>query len=188
MKNSREIDKENFEDDMLLQFKRPRHSLDVEQIKSHVLNAIREKNYDLLYIWLNSKLSTQEARDTFFSENGHKLLRYIISNFDDLNVLEFIEKSFSDSSIKTTLRNDNCHVIEGFFLSMGGAEMFQHDNDFHRETRIEKLKFILRHDEEILKMFIVKHNNARFMTQKIKEDCLKAEKEVNSGSKNTLKC
>lgn len=182
MQNSTKKEKKDFEGCILPQFKKPRRTLTFEHVKSQIIKLIREKNYDLLSSWLQDNFSSQEAKNTFFSENGHKILRYILANFDDLYSLKFIEQSFSDLSIKIALQNDNFNAIEGFFLAMGGSEMFQNDDDLHRKMRIETLKFILRYGEETLRIFLTENINARFMSPKVQEDCAIADRGIKSNN------
>jgi len=189
MKNERkqELTCESFiKEPILPYFKRPKVELNFEKARSSILKAIQKKDYNLLSSWVEEHLPTREEKDGFFSKHGHNLLNYILS-YCDLNALIFINKAFSNASINVALQNNNYNALNGFFLAMGGTEMFKHDDELHRKIRVDKFKMLLIISEETLKTFMSKNKDSSFMTVKIKEDYIKAEEEVRSSDKPLYK-
>ena len=166
----------SFKLNMFEQFKK-KPKINFKKAKPHILDALREKDYEKLKKWLEEYFPNQESRDSFFAQEGHSILKFIFAYSDDLSPFEFIPNSFSVASIQSALKNDNYDAIQEFFIVQSGAEMFGHDDESHRTIRIEKFKILLRYARDIMEEFMSENKDSSYMTMKITEDFSQAQRE-----------
>ena len=168
--------------ELLPQFKKYKQKLNFNRVKNYILDALRKKEYDNLNSWLFECFSSNVDRDSFFSKEGHHILKYIFAYSEELSVFDLLTNWFSVNSIKSALKNDNYDAIREFFAVQHGEELFDSDNELNRKIRVEKFKFLLQVAEKDIKEFIRENHSSGYMTTKIKQDFDKAiheKKEIN---------
>ena len=113
------------------------------KIKGHIIKSLRNKDYTKLSEWINKVLPDDNDLINFFDAEGDSILKYALAYFKDLEILEFIKEHFPIVSIQFSLRKSQFAVLDEFFASQAGAELFEEDDIVYREERIEKFKFLL---------------------------------------------
>ena len=160
--------------ELLPHFKKYKQKLNFKKVKMYILDALRKKEYDNLNSWLLECFPSNVDRDSFFSKEGHHILKYIFAYSEELNVFDLLTNWFSENSIKSALKNDNCDAMREFFAVQHGEELFDSDNELNRKIRVEKFKFLLQVAENDIKEFIRENHSSRYMTTRIKQDFDKA--------------
>lgn len=146
--------------------------------RAFVLKSLKNSEYDHLLEWLENVLSDSKLREDFFNAEGHIILKYTLSYSRDIKIFDFIKEHFPVSSIKLSLIKENFCVLEEFFSSQAGAELFGEDDLLHRSIRVVKFKFLFSIDPNLMEEFINNNQDKKYMTDKVKKDFLQAKTEI----------
>lgn len=147
-----------------------------KSITSYIVQALKNNEYEKIFIYLNELLPNQELLQNLNNKQGHEFLKYALSYSRNNKVFDFISRFFSEKEIHNALKKDDHYSLKQFFFSQHGAELAEIDNFSYRELRVEKFKFIFEAAEAIFEDFMDQHNNELYMTAKIKEDYAIAKK------------
>lgn len=158
------------------------------KIKGHIIKYLRNKDYTKLSEWINKVLPDDNDLINFFDAEGDSILKYALAYFKDLEILEFIKEHFPIVSIQFSLRKSQFAVLDEFFASQAGAELFEEDDIVYREERIEKFKFLLNVDAKTVKEFVDNKQDKKYFTRKVREDLSKAEMETKQNNPSSMNC
>ena len=147
-----------------------------KSITSYIIQALKNNEYEKIFSYLNDIMPDQELLQNLTDKQGHEFLKYALSYSRSNKVFDFISRFFSEKEIYNALKKDDNYALKQFFFSQHGAELAEIDNFSYRELRVEKFKFIFEAAGAIFEDFVDQHNNALYMTAKIKEDYAIAKK------------
>ena len=171
--------------ELLPQFKKPR-TISFNKLKTQIISILtKEESEKSLPLFIQEVLPFPEKKEEFFNAQGHNILAYLLVHDPDpkMKALNLIKNLFTDECLRNVIHTESSKCLKDFLLLQASQEMFAKDNGSVRDLRVEKTKFLLRLDYELVKRFFTNSVNQAYFTVKIKEDFDRAERELKEQSR-----